>query len=155
MQRFLTVLFCILLFGGCRSAPKSAEVINAANARTLAMLIYEYSTTRDAMPPSIYVLDLTNVRCGDRQARFSDLRCVSGDRKVEADFLYFRAAGSFSKTDPDSIVLASPFPSSPDKRRLVVTAAGKTAYLHDSEFLNAMAQRENREGEQVVTPNGP
>ena len=154
MNRWLIALSCTLLFSGCRSAPKSAEVINASNARMLSNLVFEYSTTHGTMPSSIYVLDLSHVKCGDRAARFSDLRCVSSDRKVEADFLYFRASGNFPKVDPDLIVLASPFASTPDERRLVVTASGTTAYLNESQFLDAMT-KQKQDSEQFAAPNGP
>lgn len=137
----------ILLVGGCKSAPKSAGNINSANARTLAMLIYDYSTTHDAMPSSLYVLDLNAVRCGDRQVKFSDLSCVSEDRKTKADFLYFRSSGKFSKVDPKMIVLASPFALGAGEQRLVVTASGTISYLNESEFLEGMI-KENMGGQQ-------
>lgn len=113
------------------------------------MLVYNCSKTHDAMPSSIYVLDLSAVKCGDRQARFSDLRCVSEDRKTEADFLYFRSLGSFSKIDPNTIVLASPFAPASGEQRLVVTASGSTLYLSDSEFFTAIT-KEKTDGEQTT-----
>ncbi len=150
MHRGLIVISCALLIGGCKSAPKSAKVINGANARLLAMLVYDYSTTHDVMPPNLYVLDLSNVRSGDKQARISDLRCVSRDRKTEADFLYFRSSGSFSKVDPNKIVLASPFAPASGEQRLVVTISGATSYVNESEFLRAMSTEEF-DGEQAGT----
>ena len=142
----------MLLVEGCKTAPKSAGVINAANARTLSILVCDYSTTHDAMPSNIYILDLSAVSCGDRHARFSDLRCVSGDKKNEADFLYFRSPGRFSKVDPNIIVLASPFAPALGDRRLVVTASGTTSYLNESEFLEAMTKGKI-EGQQDAPSN--
>ena len=116
------------------------------------MLIYEYSTTHGAMPPNIYVLDLSAVRCGDRQARLSDLRCVSTDKEAKADFLYFRCSESFSGVIPTMIVLASPFAAAPGEQRIVVTASGKTSYLDESKFIEAMNKEKNR-GEQDAPSN--
>ena len=136
---------------GCESAPKSAQVINAAAGRTLIQLVADYSKTYGQMPQSIYVLDLSNVRCGDRGATIADLRCVPEDREHEADFLYFSASGSLDQQDPARIVLASSFPGVPTMGRWVVRASGDGGLLSESDFQQSI--HKNGQGEQAVGGN--
>ena len=151
MPRLVIAFLLALVMIGCQSSPKSAEVINAAAGRTLLQLIEDYSKTYGQMPQSIYVLDLSNVRCGDRVATIADLRCVPEDRELEADFLYFVASGSLDQQDPARIVLASSFPGTPTMGRWVVRAGGDGGMLSESDFQEAM--HKNGQGEQDVHGN--
>jgi hypothetical protein len=138
MIRSFVIMSCLLLMIGCRSAPKTARVINGANGRVLFSLVAEYSAIHGRMPPNLYVLDFSNCSTGDHQTTIADLRSVSKDRKCETDFLYFWSPQRLETLDPQLIVLASPFPATSSDGRLVVRASGSSEFLSEYDFQQAM-----------------
>ncbi|MFT4175949.1 MAG: hypothetical protein QM627_04775 [Luteolibacter sp.] len=141
MKNAWLLLSILLVLSGCRSEPAGSAVLNVGRARNIFVLISDYSDAHGKMPPHLYVLHTIT----PNRPSSESFTCLSHDKKAKADFLYFASSLKLDQLPSEAIVLASPFPATSKQGRYVLRASGRSEFLSENEFHQAMVKRILRE----------
>lgn len=159
MRLACMLVMMIAAIVGCRSAPASARLLNLQRAKSIFLLLIDYTEKNSEAPAKLD--DLNGLSTRGTTYGGGDFRFLGPDRESTSEFLYYRPAYNLleqiDRADASErlILVAGPDLDPPSGERLVVWSDGHAEYIPDVDFVRAVEEYRQKAEQAAVADTPP